>query len=43
MNRGDHFDPFARVLHWGMAVLILAMLFAGVGMVASLSLWISTG
>ena len=38
MNRGDHFDPFARVLHWGMAVLILAMLFAGVGMVASLSL-----
>lgn len=38
MNRGDHFDPFARVLHWGMAVLILAMLFVGVGMVASLSL-----
>lgn len=34
MNRGDHFDPFARVLHWGMAVLILAMLFVGVGMVA---------
>ena len=26
MNRGDHFDPFARVLHWGMAVLILAII-----------------
>lgn len=38
MNRHDHFDPFARALHWGMAVLILAMLFVGVGMVASLSL-----
>lgn len=38
MNRGEHFDTFARVLHWGMAVLILAMLFVGVGMVASLSL-----
>ena len=30
MNRGDHFDPLARVLHWGMAVLIL---FFTVGMV----------
>ena len=29
MNRGDHFDPFARVLHWGMAVLILAQLLMG--------------
>ena len=38
MNRHDHFDGFARALHWGMAVLILAMLFVGAGMVASLSL-----
>jgi len=27
----------ARVLHWLMAVMILAMLFIGVGMVASVS------
>lgn len=38
MNRHGHFDAFARVLHWSMAVLILAMLFVGVGMVASLTL-----
>ncbi|KAF1712346.1 cytochrome B [Pseudoxanthomonas kalamensis DSM 18571] len=38
MNRHGHFDALARTLHWGMAVLILAMLFIGVGMVASLSL-----
>ena len=38
MNRHGHFDAFARALHWGMALLILAMLFVGVGMVASLSL-----
>ena len=38
MNRHSHFDAFARVLHWSMALLILAMLFVGVGMVASLSL-----
>lgn len=38
MNRHDHFDAFARALHWSMAILILAMLFVGVGMVASLSL-----
>jgi cytochrome b561 len=29
------FTLAARVLHWVMAVLILAMLFIGVGMVAS--------
>jgi len=28
---------FSRILHWTMAVMILAMLFIGVGMVASLS------
>ncbi|HDS1058842.1 cytochrome b [Pseudomonas putida] len=32
------FHPFARVLHWLMAVLILSMLFIGVSMVADLSL-----
>ncbi|HEY2402619.1 MAG TPA: cytochrome b/b6 domain-containing protein, partial [Steroidobacteraceae bacterium] len=31
------FSPLSRVLHWTMAVLILIMLFVGVGMVASLS------
>lgn len=31
------FHPFARLLHWLMAVLILAMLFIGVSMVADLS------
>lgn len=38
MNRYGHFDTLARILHWSMAALILAMLFIGVGMVASLSL-----
>lgn len=38
MNRHGHFDALARTLHWGMAALILTMLFIGVGMVASLSL-----
>ena len=38
MNRHGHFDALARLLHWGMALLIVAMLFIGVGMVASLSL-----
>ena len=38
MSRPAHFDAFARLLHWGMAVLVLAMLFVGVGMVASLTL-----
>lgn len=33
-----HFNLAARVLHWSMAVLILAMLFVGVGMVASIDL-----
>ncbi|MGE8279213.1 MAG: cytochrome b [Stenotrophomonas sp.] len=33
-----HFNLWARVLHWGMALLILAMLFVGVTMVASVHL-----
>ncbi|MBB3272719.1 cytochrome b [Pseudomonas monteilii] len=35
--RPKAFHPFARLLHWLMAVLILAMLFIGVSMVADLS------
>lgn len=38
MNRPAHFNLTARVLHWSMAVLILTMLFVGIGMVASMSL-----
>jgi len=39
MNIGNgHFNLLARVLHWSMAVMILAMLFIGVTMVASLHL-----
>ncbi|MGP1665224.1 MAG: cytochrome b [Rhodanobacter sp.] len=33
-----HFNLTARVLHWSMALAILAMLFIGIGMVASISL-----
>ncbi len=36
--RHDHFNLLARVLHWSMAAMILAMLFIGVTMVASLHL-----
>ncbi|MEW9586539.1 cytochrome b [Paraburkholderia sp. DGU8] len=32
-----YFSPLARLLHWTMAPLIVAMLFIGVGMVASVS------
>ncbi|NKJ51377.1 cytochrome B [Burkholderia sp. SG-MS1] len=32
-----HFSPLARLLHWTMAPLIVAMLFIGVGMVGSVS------
>jgi len=36
MNRAsEHFSPLQRVLHWIMAVCILAMLFIGVGMVST--------
>jgi cytochrome b561 len=30
-----HFAPLLRVIHWAMALLILAMLFIGVGMVST--------
>ncbi|MGT2470896.1 cytochrome b [Paraburkholderia terrae] len=36
-NTSRHFSPLARLLHWTMAVLILAMLFVGVAMVATVS------
>ncbi len=32
-----HFSPLAALLHWTMALLILTMLFVGVGMVATVS------
>lgn len=32
-----HFSPLARLLHWTMAPLIVAMLFIGVGMVTTVS------
>lgn len=31
------FSPLARLLHWSMAILILAMLFVGIGMVSSVT------
>ena len=38
MNRETlHFSPAARLLHWLMAVLIVTMLFIGVGMVSTVS------
>jgi len=32
-----HFSPLARLLHWVMAPLILAMLFVGIGMVSTVA------
>jgi cytochrome b561 len=34
---GQHFSALQRVLHWSMAVLIVTMLFVGVGMVSTVS------
>lgn len=36
MDAKTHYDRSARWLHWAMAAMILAMIFIGVGMVASL-------
>ena len=33
---GQRFTPLQRVLHWLMAICILAMLFIGVGMVSTI-------
>jgi hypothetical protein len=35
MTRQLQFPIFSRILHWTMAVLVLAMLFIGIGMVSS--------
>jgi cytochrome b561 len=37
MVQHPQFTAFSRILHWTMAVLVLAMLFIGIGMVSSLS------
>jgi cytochrome b561 len=37
MARRQQFPVLSRILHWTMAVIVLAMLFIGVGMVASLA------
>jgi cytochrome b561 len=37
MTEQAQFSTFSRILHWAMAVMIVAMLFIGIGMVASLS------
>ncbi|MFZ5607119.1 MAG: cytochrome b [Pseudomonadota bacterium] len=37
MSTQTPFNPLARLLHWGMAAMLLAMLFVGVGMVASIA------
>ncbi|HEX9461128.1 MAG TPA: cytochrome b [Alphaproteobacteria bacterium] len=37
MPSDAQFTPLSRILHWTMAVLVLAMLFIGIGMVASLN------
>jgi cytochrome b561 len=40
MKNSTHaFSPAARLLHWLMALMILTMLFIGVGMVATVSAW----
>ena len=37
MSTPKHFAPLARLLHWLMALMVIAMLFIGAGMVASVS------
>jgi cytochrome b561 len=37
MRNPAQFPAFSRLLHWLMAVMVLAMLFIGVGMAASVS------
>jgi cytochrome b561 len=37
MNNPEQFPALSRLLHWLMAVMVLAMLFIGVGMAASVS------
>ncbi len=39
MSMMEHrpFPLFSRILHWTMAIMILAMLFIGIGMVSSVT------
>ncbi|MGH8075687.1 MAG: cytochrome b, partial [Lysobacter sp.] len=37
MTTPTHFNAAARWLHWSMALMIVSMLFIGVGMMASVS------
>ncbi|MFB5745884.1 cytochrome b [Cedecea sp. P7760] len=37
MNKVTYFHPLLRVVHWAMALMIMAMLFIGVGMVSTVS------
>ena len=37
MNSPDTFRPFARALHWLMAIMVLSMLFIGAGMVSTVA------
>jgi cytochrome b561 len=41
-QRPTHFSGPARLLHWLMAPLVIAMLFIGIGMVATVSPWHQT-
>ncbi|MDR5857425.1 cytochrome b [Caballeronia sp. LZ062] len=41
-TNANHFSPAARWIHWLMALLVIAMLFIGIGMVATLSSWHQT-
>ena len=36
-SHGQRFSVFSRWLHWLMAVMVLGMLFLGIGMAASVS------
>ena len=38
MSQPTHFNLTARLLHWTMALMILSMLFVGIGMVASINM-----
>lgn len=38
MSQSTHFNLTARVLHWTMALMILSMLFVGIGMVTSINM-----
>ena len=41
-SNANHFSAAARWIHWLMALLVIAMLFIGIGMVATLSSWHQT-